>query len=147
MAPDFEYFCTLDPMVLLPYMAWALIFKFTACISNRIHISLHFKKPFITHLPKPFAGYYSYAIDERWGQHTWKEFFVFCYSALFGMLTHVVWDAFTHNTGYFVMKIALLQIELHSIPLYKYMQHGSTCVGLLLLLYVLWKYKDETGKI
>ncbi|CJC55120.1 Uncharacterised protein [Streptococcus pneumoniae] len=26
------------------------------------------------------------------------------------------------------------------------MQHGSTCVGLLLLLYVLWKYKDETGK-
>ncbi len=44
------------------------------------------------------------------------------------------------------MKIALLQIELHSIPLYKYMQHESTCVGLLLLLYVLWKYKDETGK-
>lgn len=62
------------------------------------------------------------------------------------MLTHVVWDAFTHNTGYFVMKIPLLQIELRSIPLYKYMQHGSTCVGLLLLLYVLWKYKDETGK-
>lgn len=44
------------------------------------------------------------------------------------------------------MKIALLQRELHSIPVYKYMQHGSTCVGLLLLLYVLWKYKDETGK-
>ncbi len=44
------------------------------------------------------------------------------------------------------MKIPLLQIELRSIPLYKYMQHGSTCVGLLLLLYVLWKYKDETGK-
>lgn len=80
------------------------------------------------------------------GLHTWKEFFVFCYSALFGMLTHGVWDAFTHNTGYFVMKIPLLQIELRSIPLYKYMQHGSTCVGLLLLLYVLWKYKDETGK-
>lgn len=44
------------------------------------------------------------------------------------------------------MKIPFLQRELHSIPVYKYMQHGSTCVGFLLLLYVLWKYKDETGK-
>nr|MBS9408177.1 DUF4184 family protein [Streptococcus oralis] len=82
------------------------------------------KKPFITHLPKPFAGYFAYAVDERWGLHTWKDFFVFCYSALFGMLTHVVWDAFTHNTGYFVTKIPLLQRGLHSIPVYKYMQHG-----------------------
>ena len=86
-------------------MVWVLIFKFTTCISARIYVSLHFKKPFITHLPKPFAGYYTYAVDERWGLHTWKDFFVFCYSALFGMLTHVIWDAFTHNTGYFVMKI------------------------------------------
>lgn len=62
------------------------------------------------------------------------------------MLTHVVWDAFTHKTGYFVMEIPLLQRELHSILVYKYMQHGCTCVGFLLLLYVLWKYKDETGK-
>ena len=43
-------------------------------------------------------------------------------------------------------KNTILQRELYSIPVYKYMQHGSTCVGLLLLLYVLWKYKDETGK-
>ncbi|MCS3597530.1 hypothetical protein M2370_002712 [Bacillus sp. JUb91] len=35
------------------------------------------------------------------------------------------------------MEIPLLQRELHSIPVYKYMQHGSTCVGLLLLLHVL----------
>ena len=97
-------------------------------------------------MPKPFAGYYSYAIDERWGLYTWKEFFVFCYSALFGMLTHVVWDAFTHNTGYFVMKIPLLQREWYGISVYKYMQHGSTCIGVLLLVYVLWKYRNEMGK-
>ena len=74
-----------------------------------------------------------------------ERFFVFCYSALFGMLTHVVWDAFTHKTGYFVMKIPLLQRELHSIPVYKYM-HGSTCIGFLLLVCVFLKYKNEMGK-
>ena len=26
------------------------------------------------------------------------------------------------------------------------MQHGSTCFGFLLLLYVLWNYRDKTGK-
>ncbi|TKJ01013.1 DUF4184 family protein, partial [Bacillus cereus] len=104
------------------------------------------KKPFITHLPKPFAGYYTYVVDKRWGLHTWKNLFVFCYSALFGMLTHVVWDAFTHKTGYFVMKIPLLQREWYGISVYKYMQHGSTCIGVLLLVYVLWKYRNEMGK-
>lgn len=147
MAPDFEYFLHFRPYGVIGH-TWLGFLYLNLPLVFLIAYIYHYilKKPFITHLPKPFAGYYSYAIDERWGQHTWKEFFVFCYSALFGMLTHVVWDAFTHNTGYFVMKIALLQIELRSIPLYKYMQHGSTCVGLLLLLYVLWKYKDETGK-
>lgn len=72
--------------------------------------------------------------------------FVFCYSALFGMLTHVVWDAFTHKTGYFVMKIPLLQREWYGISVYKYMQHGSTCIGFLLLAYVLWKHRNEMGK-
>ncbi|MBJ6950289.1 DUF4184 family protein, partial [Vibrio cholerae] len=38
------------------------------------------------------------------------------------------------------------QREWYGISIYKYMQHGSTCVGLLLLLYGLWKYKGETGK-
>lgn len=75
-----------------------------------------------------------------------EEFFVFCYSALFGMVTHVVWDAFTHKTGYFVMEMPLLQEEVYSIPIYKFLQHGSTCFGLLLLIYVLWKYRRETDQ-
>ncbi|HDR7515728.1 DUF4184 family protein [Bacillus mobilis] len=123
MAPDFEYFLHFRPYGIIGHTWLGFLY-----------------------LNLPLAGYFAYAVDERWGLHTWKDFFVFCYSALFGMLTHVVWDAFTHHTGYFVMKIALLQRELQSISVYKYMQHGSTCVGLLLLLYVLWKYKDETGK-
>ncbi len=62
-------FCTLDPMVLLAihrlgflYLNLPLVFL----IAYIYHYIL--KKPFITHLPKPFAGYYSYAIDERWGR-------------------------------------------------------------------------------
>jgi len=147
MAPDFEYFLHFRPYGVIGH-TWLGFLYLNLPLVFLLAYMYHYilKKPLITHLPKPFAGYYIYAVNERWRLHTWKGFFVFCYSALFGMFTHVVWDAFTHNTGYFVKKIPFLQRELHSIPVYKYMQHGSTCIGLLLLLYVLWKYKDETGK-
>ncbi|PGT17026.1 DUF4184 family protein [Bacillus cereus] len=147
MAPDFEYFLHFRPYGVIGH-TWLGFLYFNLPLVLLLAYGYHsiLKKPFITHLPKPFAGYYTYAVDERWGVRTWKDFFVFIYSALFGMLTHVVWDAFTHRTGYFVMKIPLLQRELHSIPVYNYMQHGSTCFGFLLLLYVLWNYGDKTGK-
>ncbi|MEW4204397.1 DUF4184 family protein [Bacillus thuringiensis] len=147
MAPDFEYFLHFRPYGVIGHKWLGFLYLNLPLVFLLAYIYHYIlKKPFITHLPKPFAGYYSYAIDERWGLHTWKEFFVFCYSALFGMLTHVVWDAFTHKTGYFVMKIPLLQREWYGISVYKYMQHGSTCIGVLLLVYVLWKYRNEMDK-
>ncbi|MEH7456717.1 DUF4184 family protein [Bacillus sp. JJ1127] len=29
------------------------------------------------------------------------------------------------------------------ILIYKYIQHGNTCFGILLFIYVLWKYRDQ----
>ena len=147
MVPDFEYFLHFRPYGVIGH-TWLGFLYFNLPLVFLLAYIYHYilKKPFITHLPKPFAGYYTYAVDERWGLYTRKDFFVFCYSALFSMLTHVVWDAFTHKTGYFVMKIPLLQREWYGISVYKYMQHGSTCIGFLLLVYVLWKCRNEMGK-
>ncbi|CAI8791360.1 membrane hypothetical protein [Bacillus sp. IT-79MI2] len=64
------------------------------------------------------------------------------------MLTHVVWDAFTHKTGYFFMNLPSLQQRIYSMPIYKFMQHGSTCLVFLLLIYVvLWKHRDFQTKV
>ncbi|PFM40607.1 DUF4184 family protein [Bacillus cereus] len=142
MAPDFEYFLHFRPYGIIGH-TWAGFLYLNLPLIFLLAYVYHciLKGPFITYLPKPFASYYKYVVDEKWGLYTWKDFFVFCYSALFGMATHVVWDAFTHKTGYFVMKMPLLQQEVYSIPIYKFLQHGSTCFGLLLLIYVLWKYR------
>ncbi|MBJ8102724.1 MULTISPECIES: DUF4184 family protein [Bacillus cereus group] len=142
MAPDFEYFLHFRPYGIIGH-TWAGFLYLNLPLVFLLAYAYHciLKGPFITHLPKPFASYYKYVVDEKWALYNWKDFFVFCYSALFGMLTHVFWDAFTHKTGYFVMKMPLLQQEVYSIPIYKFLQHGSTCFGLLLLIYVLWKYR------
>ena len=61
-------------------------------------------------------------------------------SLLIGALSHVFWDAFTHNNGLFVVIFPALQREVcdfHRTPIYIYklLQHGSTLVGLSVMIY------------
>ena len=61
----------------------------------------------------------------------------FGYSALLGMLTHVIWDSFTHQNGLMVTKLRVLTqtytIFGYQIPIYKFLQHGSTMFGIMLI--------------
>ena len=61
----------------------------------------------------------------------------FSYSALLGMLTHVIWDSFTHQNGLMVTKLRVLTqtytIFGYQIPIYKFLQHGSTMFGIMLI--------------
>lgn len=50
------------------------------------------------------------------------------------MLTHVVWDSFTHLSGFMVKNLSILtytfQFYGFTIPIFKFLQHGSTLVGI-----------------
>ena len=46
-----------------------------------------------------------------------------------GAATHVLWDSVTHGWGFVVEGIDLLQDELGPMPLYGWLQLGSTVVG------------------
>ena len=56
--------------------------------------------------------------------------FAFVFSALFGMITHLFLDAFTHPTGWFVQHFAPLQQPLLALPAYKWLQYGGGVFGL-----------------
>lgn len=66
------------------------------------------------------------------------QLFVFLYSALFGMLTHVLWDSFTHLNGFMVKKLSILTNSVPimniQIPIYKLLQHGSTLIGITAII-------------
>ncbi|GAA0075863.1 hypothetical protein UT300005_02410 [Clostridium sp. CTA-5] len=63
------------------------------------------------------------------------------------MMTHVFGDSFTHETGYFVMKLNFLRdsIDLlgHKIYVYKIGQHGGTLLGFIIILIFLYKIRNE----
>ena len=54
----------------------------------------------------------------------------FVFSALFGMITHLFLDAFTHPTSWFVQHFAPLQQPLLALPAYKWLQYGGGVFGL-----------------
>lgn len=56
-------------------------------------------------------------------------------SILIGAATHITWDAFTHDTGYFVERIPILSAHLfelggYDVFVYKILQHASSIVGM-----------------
>lgn len=68
------------------------------------------------------------------------------------MLTHIIWDSFTHISGLMVSILPLLSYKIHmfdlAIPVFKILQHGSTLFGLCtLLIYVMYisKIHPETS--
>lgn len=97
------------------------------------HIFVH--QILFNHLPTFLQDPYVKKVDSIFA----VKVVVFCYSALFGMFTHVMWDSFTHINGYMVLKFPALFTHSYSmygftIPLYKFLQHGSTLFGITMIL-------------
>lgn len=57
----------------------------------------------------------------------------FVAAALAGIVSHVVWDSFTHDGGWMVDRLPFLQGEIAGARVYSLAQHGSTVVGMVLL--------------
>ena len=69
-------------------------------------------------------------------------------SLLLGSWTHIIWDGFTHEDGWAVVRIPLLRetvavIGEHQVQAFSLLQHLSTVigVGVLLVVYFLWVRK------
>jgi hypothetical protein len=66
-------------------------------------------------------------------------------SLVIGVLSHIVWDLFTHEGRWGVDAVPLLQQSWGPLLGYKWLQHGSSAIGLLILAVyaVLWLRRRE----
>lgn len=151
MAPDFEYFIHFIPYQLHGHTILGQLYynlPLVIIVSYIYHMIL--KKPIIDNLPSPYCTYYGYMAHKEWGITSVRSFFVFVYSALLGMFTHLLWDSFTHRDGIFVTRWDVLNQHLQimnlEIPIYKILQHGSTFIGFMILFIYLLRIQDKNGK-
>lgn len=150
MSPDFEYFLNLKIKSeighsLIGFITYnlPLVFMF-AIIFNMI-----IKPTLSLHLPICINRYIK--IDDDNSGHALKHnlinnIMIFIISALIGMLSHVLWDSFTHETGLFVKIFPTLTTSIIGIPFYKLLQHGGTLLGLTYIFKVLY-YKRSNIEV
>lgn len=147
MAPDFEYFLRGEPNgvighTILGFLYFNLpIVAFVYFIYNRyIHNMLN------QHLPTFLQGT---QVQQRRAEKS-VNMLIFCYSALLGMFTHILWDSFTHMNGYMVKQMTFLSYELNCfglmIHIYKILQHGSTLFGFVMILFYLLYHAKSSGE-
>ena len=92
-------------------------------------------------------------------QFDWNKFFkrnwiIVIVSVLIGASSHILWDNFTHEHGYFVGIIPSLTNKISflggQISVFKILQHSSTFIGGFVIVFVIYKLptdKAEKGNV
>ncbi|CAG9607706.1 DUF4184 family protein [Pseudoneobacillus rhizosphaerae] len=135
MSPDFEYFLRGKPYGEIGHtLIGFFIFNLPIVIIVYLIYKTSIHRTLFSHLPYILQDTYSQKISST----KLLKVIVFLYSALFGMLTHVFWDTFTHIVGYMVRNLSILTYNVHifdfNIPIFKFLQHGSTIVGIIAII-------------
>lgn len=68
-----------------------------------------------------------------------KHFGLILISLFIGSLTHVIWDSFTHKSGWTVERFTLLSTSISGVPLYTILQNLGSLLGITMLIY--WSIK------
>ena len=148
LTPDFEYFLrmriksnyshTLDGLFWfdLP-LGLLLAFFFHDIVRNSL----------FDNLPTFFKSRFSVFGQFDWNGHFKKNWIVVVISVLIGASSHMLWDSFTHEHGYFVQTIPTLTntVDLfgRQIPILKILQHSSTIIGGLVIAFAVYKLPTD----
>ncbi len=138
MAPDFSKIFSLSHGVTLGHSVPGI---FWFCVPVGLIFFILFqhllKKPLFLLLPAnhqtrlfPWLDPFPLRTAAQWG--------LVIVSLIIGAFTHLFWDSFTHERGWFVEVLPFLQSDLftfrrHSFQIYKCLQYASTVAGLIFL--------------
>jgi hypothetical protein len=155
LTPDFEYFLRMKVQSIyshtLPGIFWfdlPLGILLTFLFHNLVRNSL-FKN-----LPFELKSRFEIFREFNWNLYFKNNWVIITISIILGIASHLFWDSFTHETGYFVKVLPALQDSVilfdKNIKFFKILQHGSTILGALVIslaIYKMPKLKTENGKV
>ena len=149
MTPDFEYFIRMKVQSnfshTLPGLLWfdlplglLLCFIYHSFVRN----SLIDNSPTI--LRERLDKYKTF----DWKKYFSNKWFIVCISILIGSASHLFWDSFTHENGFFVERISIFKKPVHlgnlTVPFFKLVQHLSSLIGGLIIVFALLSMRKTT---
>ena len=144
LTPDFEYFFRTRIYSSFSH-TWFGLFWFDLPLTIILAFIFHLivRNSLIDNLPNFVSQRFSVFKNFNWTNYFVKNFLTVTISAIIGIATHILWDGFTHEQGQFVQANPVLQNNLslskYSIPIYKLLQHLSTLMGGLIILFAIFR--------
>jgi hypothetical protein len=150
LTPDFEYFIRMRVYSSFSH-SWTGLFlfdiPFAIILSSAFHLVV--RDQLIDSLPDLLQKRFIAFKEFEWTNYLKKNLPIVVISCTLGAATHLLWDGFTHQHGYFVQAISSLQKSLlvsnYHIPIYRLLQHGSSLVGGLLITYSIGKMPKQAA--
>jgi hypothetical protein len=135
MAPDFAYFLPNGPGVLSHSVPGLFKFCWPAALLVWVVFVQLLETPTLALLPDGWRG--AFRRSDR--AFTLRNFALASVAVMLGAATHILWDSFTHANTPMVDQVPVLettQVELFGkqFPLFRFLQHTSTVVGLVVLI-------------
>jgi len=139
VVPDVVYFFSL-PVSRAESHSLAGVFWFCLPVGILLFIAhqLLFKRPALALLP--YGLHARCATDGSWERGRLPLVVALMVAIVLGTVTHVAWDSFTHQGGWFVKRSPMLQLVLfhvagYELQVYRLLQHLSSLVGCALLAF------------
>jgi len=148
MAPDLEYFTRMKILATYGHL-WleGLWFNVLIALIYCFVYHLGVRNGLINHLPDFLKARFISLTTFDWVKHFKNNWLIILVSIIIGIYSHLLWDAFTHEWGFFVKQIAVLQKTWFSMPIaikgYKFLQYFSSVVGLIYIAFKLFQLPQK----
>lgn len=155
LPPDFEYFLRMRIESNYSHTLNGL-FWFDLPLGLLLAFIFHniIRKSLFDNLPIFLKSRFSAFTLFDWSGYFKRNWFIVVISILIGAASHILWDSFTHEHGYFVQSIPTLtnttDIFGRQIPILKILQHLSTIIGGLAIAFTVYNLptdKTRSGKV
>lgn len=144
LTPDFEYFLRMRIKSNYSHTIEGL-FWFDLPLGLLLAFIFHniVRDSLFNNLPPFLKSRFSTFKQFDWNRHFKQNWIVVTISIIIGAASHIFWDSFTHDHGYFVQTIPALQNSVdflgRQIPILKILQHSSTLLGGLVIAFAIYK--------
>lgn len=145
MIPDFEYFIRMRDRSRYSHTLTG-IFWFDLPLALIVCFLYHLvvRNSLFDNLPSFLRDRFSVYKSFDWSKYFFKNWVIVVASIIIGTITHIVWDAVTHNTMFYVKQADLSDVaKIGRINLagYKFLQLASTVAGGLVVLYSIFSLR------
>ncbi|MBB5634968.1 hypothetical protein HDE68_000853 [Pedobacter cryoconitis] len=142
MVPDFEFFLKMKTGPNIGHHFWG-IFIFDLPVALIICFVYHnlLRDTFFAHLPNWFRIRFNRYAEFKWNTYALSNKLVLITSILVGIFSHFIWDAFTHDDGFFVQQHPFfnnqISVSNHDVPVYQMLQVFFSFWGLWIMCRVI----------